>query len=144
PAACAFFPAAGEQLLPVVVDFLLVLAVDHERNRLGELELRPAVQRDELLVAEPELHRQDVGLGAGHAFEVAHGAEDLRLLEDRAVELGRLLGFLVVPEECGDLLHGYSPGESATGSECSAVFASSSKASPAAARANSAPAAKAA
>src|SRR5688572_11932235 len=109
PAARAFLPATGEQLLPVVVDLLLVLAVDHERDRLGELEVRPAVQRDVLLVAEAKLHRQHRALGGPAAFEVARDAEDLRVLEHRAVELRRFFGFLVEPEERSDSLHAYSP-----------------------------------
>jgi hypothetical protein len=46
PAALRFLAAAG-QPLPVVVDFLLISAVDGERHRFGELEARAAVDADE-------------------------------------------------------------------------------------------------
>src|SRR4029079_7086233 len=39
--------ASGTQLLPVVVHFLLVLAVHLQRDRLVELEHRPGVERRE-------------------------------------------------------------------------------------------------
>src|SRR3954447_6832208 len=48
PAARAFLSTALRQLAPVVVDLLLVLTADLQRDRLAERELRPAVQRDEL------------------------------------------------------------------------------------------------
>ena len=43
PAALHFFAAVRRQLLPVIIDFLLRLAVDYERNGFGELELRSTI-----------------------------------------------------------------------------------------------------
>src|SRR5207253_9115318 len=48
PSALDLLAARGK-LLPVVIHFVLILAVDEERYRLGELELRAAVQGHELL-----------------------------------------------------------------------------------------------
>src|SRR5207245_1816257 len=51
------FLAAGGELLPEMVHFLLALAVDDEGYRLAELEHTPAVQRDEILARALESHR---------------------------------------------------------------------------------------
>src|SRR5207245_11125255 len=84
------FLAAGGELLPEMVHFLLALAVDDEGYRLGELEHRPAVQRDEILARALESHRHDRSLrsagGLGPPFVVASGAPDLRVLGARRVE----------------------------------------------------------
>src|SRR5678815_4143194 len=45
----------GRQLVPVVVHFGLSLAVDLQRDRLGELEDRPAVERGEGTVSYTHL-----------------------------------------------------------------------------------------
>ena len=50
------------QRLPEPVDLLLALAVDHERHRFVELELRAAVQRRERLPGERELDEQNHAL----------------------------------------------------------------------------------
>ena len=44
PSALHFLPAASGELLPVIIDLLLRVAVNHERDGFGELELRSAVQ----------------------------------------------------------------------------------------------------
>ena len=49
--------AALRELAPVVVDVLRDLAADYERDRLVELELRPAFERDERLAVKLEGHR---------------------------------------------------------------------------------------
>src|SRR2546425_874229 len=104
PAAGSFF-SAGREFLPVVIDFALGLAVDGERDRLGELEVRAAIQRDESLPIELELHGHDAAGGAGPRFAIAAHADDLGVLEDRHVVLGGLLGLRVEPQERGDLRH---------------------------------------
>src|SRR5688500_13292927 len=48
PAADAF-PSAGGELGPILVDFLLALAVHHERDRFTERELGTSVESQELL-----------------------------------------------------------------------------------------------
>ena len=47
PTALTLFAAVGGELLPVVVDLVLVGAVDQQRDRLGERKVRTAVQPDE-------------------------------------------------------------------------------------------------
>src|SRR5262249_29688924 len=54
PTALALLSAVGE-LLPEVVDLILGLAFDRERDRLVEAELRAAVDADEPLAVELEL-----------------------------------------------------------------------------------------
>src|SRR5947208_3179381 len=39
PSALHFLPAASGEFLPVIIDLLLRVAVDHERDGFGELEL---------------------------------------------------------------------------------------------------------
>jgi hypothetical protein len=48
PAAPAFL-AAFRQLAPEIIDLVLRLASDLERDRLVELEMRAAIERDEAL-----------------------------------------------------------------------------------------------
>ena len=101
--------AAGGELLPEVVDLCLVLAADLERDRLVELELRAAVDADELRVADPPPDRHDRArllladlLGC---LAVAHDLADLGVVEDLAVEVGGLLGLAVEPKVRGDSTH---------------------------------------
>src|SRR5262249_10271520 len=104
--------AAGGELAPEIVDFFLGLAVHRQRYRFGELELRAAVEGDELLALELEIDRQNAPLRAGRRAVVAGDAQDLRVLEDRGVVTDRFLGIVVEPEECLDSLpasHGDSP-----------------------------------
>src|SRR5260370_15022633 len=58
PAALALFPAVGGELLPVVVDPVLVRAGDAQGERLRELEVGPAGEGGGLLAVEHEPHRQ--------------------------------------------------------------------------------------
>src|SRR5262249_3453321 len=100
PAALDLAAARG-QLVPVVVDLGLVLAVDHERDGLGETVHRPAVQGREGLAVELESHRHDAALRTRAAVAVAGNGLDPRVPEDRDVEIGRLLGLAVEPQEWG-------------------------------------------
>src|SRR4051812_43066195 len=52
-------PPAVAELLPVVVDLILVGTLDLEGDRLVERELRAAVERDERRAVELEGHRHD-------------------------------------------------------------------------------------
>ena len=61
PAALDFLTADGE-FLPIVIDFLLRLAIDDEGEGFGELEVRAAVQGDEFLAIELELDGHDRAL----------------------------------------------------------------------------------
>src|SRR5213595_2736769 len=49
PSAFQFLPAASGESLPVIINFFLRVAADHERHGFGELELRAPVQGGELL-----------------------------------------------------------------------------------------------
>ena len=99
----------SESLVPVVVDLVLVGAVDQQRDGLAEGELGTAVDRDVLLAVELELDRQH-GAGRSRAGLVVVGdVLDLRVREHRAVELGGVLALGVEPEVGGDLGHGLLP-----------------------------------
>ena len=68
PAALACAVRRPGELVPVVVDLLLVLAADVEGDGLGELELRAAVERDELAGPRARTFITMTGpLGAGPA-----------------------------------------------------------------------------
>ena len=99
PAALALLAALG-QPVPVVVGLLLVLADDLEGDRLGERELRPAVEGGVLLAVEGEVDGQDVALlhRRGHVRPVAGDVADARVREDRGVVLRGLLRLAVEPE----------------------------------------------
>ena len=66
PAARALL-AALRELAPVLVDLVLRLAADLERDRLAEREVGAAVEGDELLAVELELDGHDRALGPGPA-----------------------------------------------------------------------------
>ena len=101
-----FLPAVG-QPLPVVVDLVLLLAVDLERDGLAERELGAAVDADEPLSVELELHGHDRARLARPGLGVVGDADDARVLEDGGVEVRGLLGLGVEPQARGDpLLHG--------------------------------------
>src|SRR5262249_47109652 len=103
--------------IPVVIHLGLRRAVHDERERLGEVEVRTAVQRGEVLAGELEGDRHDrafLAAGDSRALRaVAGDREDARVVEDRRVEVHRLLGLVVEPEERRDsldaLLHGWLP-----------------------------------
>ena len=59
PHACALGSPPAPSLSQKVVDLLLAVAVDDQRDRLVELELRAAVQRQELDAIQHEVHGQD-------------------------------------------------------------------------------------
>src|ERR1039457_282307 len=108
PAARAFLAAFGKPG-PVVVDLLLVGAMDHERDRLVERELRTAVDRGELLPVQCEVDRQASTGRAGSSLTVVGDHFDLRVREHRDIELGSLLTFSVEPQVRGDPGHGTLP-----------------------------------
>src|SRR5262245_55925542 len=101
PAAWSFFTVLG-QLAPEVIDLGLRLAAYLQRYRLVELEVRAAVQRGECLSLDLEFdnhHRTGwLVMNITPRFGVAADLAELRVLEDRAIELCRLLGFGVEPE----------------------------------------------
>src|SRR6185436_3093705 len=100
--------AAGAQLVPVVVELLLVFDIDLQRHRLVELEDRSAVECRERQARELELHREHgtvllaVGLETGLA--VAGDPADFRVREDSDVVTRGLLGLAGEPQARGDFL----------------------------------------
>src|SRR5439155_12967057 len=108
--AALIFSAAGGQLLPQLVYFLLCLAVHEERYRRREFELWAAVQGVEVLTLELERARHDRPLRPRPGVSISRDAHHLRILEDRHVEIHRLFGLAVEPQERGNLLHWVSLG----------------------------------
>src|SRR5216684_421295 len=108
PAAHLLLSAGGE-LLPQLVDLFLGLAIRDERYRLRELELRPAVQGDEFLPVQLENRGHDRALRPGPRVSIADDLSLLRILENGDIEIHRLLGPAVEPQEWGDFLHGSGP-----------------------------------
>src|SRR5690606_36261635 len=105
PAAHALLAAVGGERVPVAVDFGLGLAGNLERDRLGELEVRAAVQAGEGLAHQLELD----GDGLARPGQVGGPRRDppqLRIGEQGDVEPGRLFGLAVEPEEGVEALHG--------------------------------------
>ena len=102
------FPAASCELFPVIIDLLLRLAVDHERDRFGELEARPAVQGHELLSIQLERHRHHRALLARRFLPgVMSHCLDLRILEHGDIKLRRFLRLIIEPQKWSDFLHPY-------------------------------------
>jgi hypothetical protein len=101
-----FEPSAGARLasvrgerIPHPVDLRLVLALDDERNRLVEAEVRPAVEALEVLAVEREVDRQDhPGRPAGRVGGGAPDLVDAAVGQQARVEPGRLLGLAIEPE----------------------------------------------
>src|SRR5471032_3303330 len=109
--------AALGQTIPVMVDLVLRLAIDLERDGRRELEFRPGVERRERLPVE----RKRNGQHAGRPLEVALGvllavARHLAYPgrgEDVRIKLHRRLGLAVEPQAGRDFLqafHARSPG----------------------------------
>ena len=101
PAALAFVASRGEPV-PEFIDFLLGFATDEERDRLGEFEMRTAIQRHEFLALQLEIsHHQGAG-GERRTFPVSADFPDLGVLENGGVETDGLLGVVVEPKKRGD------------------------------------------
>ena len=63
PHTCDFGSPPGRELVPVVVELLLILDEDLQRDGFVELEDRPAIERGERLPFEFEGHRHDRAFG---------------------------------------------------------------------------------
>ena len=83
--------AAFGQPLPIVVDLGLIVAIDDQRNRWRERELRAAVEAEELWPSIVEQDGHDGAVGARLAGAVARDPFDARVVEDRAIMRDRLL-----------------------------------------------------
>jgi hypothetical protein len=88
-----------------MVNLFLGLAIDDEGDRLGELEVRPGVERGELLALQLETDGHHTVLRHRPALGIAGDAGDLRVLEDRDIKVCGLFGLGVEPQEWMDLLH---------------------------------------
>jgi hypothetical protein len=81
---CTFLAAVGE-LAPEVVDLGLAIARDLERDRLVELELRAAIEADELLAFDFELDGHDgsrrLAVDLLSFLSVAANLDDLEFLK---------------------------------------------------------------
>src|SRR6185437_15024294 len=86
----------------------LVVAIDDEGYRVVERLHPSGAHRREGLAEEGELHDLDGLRWPARRFAGQRGnACDARVGEYRRIEQRGLLGFLRVPEEQGDLLHGF-------------------------------------
>src|SRR6266850_2485563 len=108
PAALDFLPALGK-LLPEIVHLFLRGAVYDERYGFGKFELGAAVKSYELLSVELEFngHCRSFWSSGGLCprFVIAGNATNLRILENRRIEIHSLFGFVIEPQERGYLLH---------------------------------------
>ena len=103
---------ASRELVPVVIHFLLALAIDDQRNRLGKLELGAAVQCGELLSVERELDDHD---GPGFLAVVFFAGRGVTLdmgdfgvaAKGGNVVVGGLFGLVLEPEAGGNFVDGH-------------------------------------
>src|SRR5262249_27936426 len=106
PTAGSLFTALC-QLAPEVVDLLLGFAVNLEGYGLVELEMRPAVQRQEFLPFDLELHGHDrsglLAVNLESLFSIAADFSDLGVLEDGSIKFRRLFGLRIEPQAGRDL-----------------------------------------
>jgi hypothetical protein len=105
PPALAGLAATLDERVPEPVDLRLILARHGERHRLGERKLGAAVERRELLARQAEGDRHHLAGRPWRTFGVSRDAGDLGVGEERDVEVRRLLGLTVEPQERGDILH---------------------------------------
>src|SRR5262249_28666266 len=95
------------QRAPEVVDLLLRFTGHLERHGLVELEMRAAVQRQEFLPFDLELHGHDrsglLAVNLETLFSIAADLSDLGILEHGSVKLRRLLGLGIEPQAGRDL-----------------------------------------
>jgi hypothetical protein len=95
PAAHAFLAAATDDRIPVAVGFLLRVGEHLERDRLVEGEFGAAVQPDEMLTQNRELHGQHVaGLTAWIVAGRLMYCGDAAVRKSRGIELCGLPAFL--------------------------------------------------
>src|SRR5207249_1511824 len=101
PAAPPGRSAVGGKFLPEIIDLILGPAVDRERDRFGELELRAAVERHEVDSVESKLHRYDRSWRPANFFRcffwITGNLPDPRILENADVEFRRLLRLGIEP-----------------------------------------------
>jgi hypothetical protein len=93
--------------LTVVIEFLLIIAFDLERDGFVELELRSSVQSQKFLAVEFEFDKHDatgfVSVSLLASFAVVLLVCDLSILEERGVEECGFFCLAIEPEAGGDL-----------------------------------------
>src|SRR5262249_39861992 len=98
------------QRAPEVVDLLLRFTGHLERHRLVELEMRAAVERQEFLPFDFELHGHHrsrlLAVNLESLFSIAADFSDLGVLEDGSIKFCRLFGLRIEPQAGRDLLCG--------------------------------------
>jgi hypothetical protein len=105
PSAYQFLPAARGEFLPVIIDLLLPVAVNHERYGFGKLELWSAVQSGKLLAIQLERNRHDLASLFGKFFAgVMRDLFDLRILEYRDLEICRFFRLIIEPQHWSNSL----------------------------------------
>ena len=106
PSARPRLASVRRERIPQPVDLLLVLALDDERHRLVEAEIRSAVEALEVLAIEREIDRQDhPGRPAGRVGRGAPDLVDAAARQQARVEPGRLLSLAVEPETGKGVAH---------------------------------------
>ena len=113
PAALRTEAAVGGQPVPDPVELVLGVDVDLDGGGLGLREVRPAVESDELLVAEAEVDLEDAALLAVFArcVGVVRDPGDLLVGDEARVGRGGVVTVGVEPETGTDLggAHAESP-----------------------------------
>jgi hypothetical protein len=109
PAAGRFLATVCGEFIPEIIHFLLRLAVYDEGDGFIEFEKRSTVKSDELLAFDFEFdrqHRSDRMPGFFRCFFSApENSADLRIFEERRVEVRGLLGLTIKPQEWSNFLH---------------------------------------
>src|SRR5499427_7753100 len=106
PAAVALFTVLCQRA-PEVVDLLLRFTGHLERHRLVELEMRAAVERQEVLPFDFELHGHHrsrlLAVNLEALFAIAADLSDFGILEDGSIKFCRLFGLRIEPQAGRDL-----------------------------------------
>src|SRR5690606_13472496 len=109
PAALALFSAIGSESVPVVVDLFLILASHRERKRFVELEMGSTVEYPNRLPIELELAHHHASRGHWTTLAPTAAVEDLRIREERDIEIHGFFAVGIEPEKRCDLVHGIAP-----------------------------------
>src|ERR1043166_467841 len=94
--------AARAQFAPVIIDLLLFVANDLERDGLIESKLRTAVQRDEVRAERVELDGQNAAFGLvvdfKTLFSIARDVADFAVPKNGGIKFGGFFGLIVEPQ----------------------------------------------
>jgi hypothetical protein len=90
---------AGAEFFPVVIDFVLGLAVDDKRDGRRELIVLAAIEANERLPLQLKGHRHRRTRRPRPGRPIAHDLLDLRVGKDRNIKLSRLLRLRIEPKK---------------------------------------------